>query len=86
MRRRQNLPLPGIGWNFKSLQLAQHIERGAFSLHLRSRGYMLPAQKPAHELRRRDRLGLLAQCRDRQPVNARQQPPLTPFQFRYIRL
>ncbi len=77
----QDLPLPGIGGNLKSLQLAQHLERGAFPLNLRSRCDVLPAQKPAHELRRGDRLNLLAQRGHGQPVNARQQAPLAPFQL-----
>ncbi len=75
----ENLPLPGIGGNFESLQLPQHIQRGAFARHLRCWRDMLPAQQPAHELRRRDRLNLLAQRGDGQPVNPRQQAPLAPF-------
>ncbi len=80
----QDLPLPGIGRNLKSLQLAQHIERGPFTLDLRFRRDMLPAQKPAHELRRRDRFNLLAQGGDRQPMNARQQTPLAPFELGFV--
>ena len=57
----QNLPFPGIGGNLKPLQLAQHIQRRAFTLNLRPRRHMLPAQKPAHELCRGNRLNLLAQ-------------------------
>ena len=30
----QNVPFPGAGGNLESLQLPQHIEGGAFSLHL----------------------------------------------------
>ena len=75
----QHLPLPGVGGNFKSLQLAKYLKRGALALHLRSQGNMLPAQQPAHELRRCDRLDLLAQSCDSQPMNARQQPAVAPF-------
>ena len=55
----QNLPLPGIGWNLKTLQLPQYIESGPFSLNLRSLGNMLPEQEPAQELRCSDGFGLL---------------------------
>ena len=76
---RQNLALPGIGGNFKSLQLAQNLERGALALHLSARRHMLPAQQPAHELRGSDRLNLFAQRGHRQAMNSRQQPPLAPL-------
>src|SRR5262249_33199141 len=41
---RQNLPFPGAGWNFKTLQLATHFQRTMFIANLRSRSNMLPAQ------------------------------------------
>ena len=80
----ENVPLPGTGGNFKSLQLSQHVERGAFSLHLTPGRDMLPAQQPAHELCRCHGLDLLAQRGHRQPVNTSQQPPLTPLVLRFV--
>src|SRR6202035_768162 len=56
----QNMPLPGVGRDLESLQLAEHIQRGPFTLNLRPHRHMLPAQKPAHELRGGTRLNLLA--------------------------
>src|SRR5277367_6486746 len=41
---RQNMAFPGVGWNFESLQLTQHLESGALALNLRVRRKMLPAQ------------------------------------------
>ena len=76
---RQNLLLPGVRRNFETLQLAQHFQQSALAGELRLRRHVLPAQQPAHELRRRDRLNLLAQRRDREVMNARQQPPLAPL-------
>src|SRR6267154_4537704 len=40
---------------------------------------MLPTQQPIHELCGRDRLNLLPQCSDRQPMNTRQQSTVAPF-------
>ena len=42
---------------------------------------VLPAQQPAHELRRGHRLNLLAQSAERQPMNAREQTAVAPFDF-----
>src|SRR6267154_2785309 len=42
---------------------------------------VLPTQKPAHKLRRGDRLDLFAQRPDRQPMYAGQQSPVAPFDF-----
>ncbi len=75
----QNLPLPGVGGNFKSLKLAHDFERGALALNLSSRRHMLPAQEPLHELGGGDRLNLLAQSGHGQAMDARQQPPLAPL-------
>src|ERR1700686_4326227 len=47
------LTLPRVGGDFEALKLAQYFERGPLTLHLRSRSDVLPAQQPAHELRRR---------------------------------
>ena len=46
---------------------------------LRAGRDMLPAQQPAHELRRRDRLNLAAQFADRETMNAREQAAFAPF-------
>ena len=78
---RQHLPLPGIRRNLKPLQLPQHFQRAPLARNLRPRRHMLPAQQPLHELRRRNRLDLLAQRGNSQPMNASQQPPLAPFRL-----
>src|SRR5437879_3360455 len=75
----QNAMFPGIGWRFKTLQLAQNFQRAALSDELRAGSSVLPAQKPAHELRRRDRLHLLAQFAEGEPMDAREQTALAPF-------
>src|SRR5215469_1857798 len=69
----QNAVFPGVRRCLKSLQLPQELECAALARELRTRCSVLPAQKPAHELRWRDRLNLPAQFAKRQPVNARQQ-------------
>src|ERR1039457_263883 len=79
---RQNKSFPGACRYFESLQLTDYFERPMSAAHLRARSDMLPAQKPVHELRRRDWSDLLAQGRNCQPVNARQQTPLAPFGLR----
>ena len=56
LRVRQNLALPGVGGNFKSLKLPHDLERGALALNLSAGREVLPAQKPLHELGSRDRL------------------------------
>src|SRR5262249_50830499 len=76
---RQYLPLPRVSRDFKSLQLLQHFERSTLANDLRTRLQMLPAHEPAHKLRRSHWLDLLAQCADRQAMNARQQPSLAPL-------
>ncbi len=73
------MPLPGIGGNFKSLELANHVQSGAFTYNLCTRRDVLPAQQPAHELRRSDRLDLLAKRRNCKPMNAGQKAAFTPF-------
>src|SRR5262249_35685912 len=45
----QNLPFPGTGGDFESLQLAEDFERATLVAKLRSGGHVLPAQKPSHE-------------------------------------
>ena len=77
--RGQDLLLPGICRNFETLQLTHDFQQSALAGGLRLRRHMLPAQQPAHVLRRRDRLDLFAQGGDREVMNARQQPPLAPF-------
>src|SRR6185312_10476466 len=56
----QNMALPCACWNFKALQLAQHLHRAMLSPRLRSRSNMLPAQQPAHERGGSDWFNLLA--------------------------
>ena len=73
--------LPCIGGYFKTLQLAKDFERAMLAAHLRAGSDMLPAQKPVHELRRRDRLDLLAQRSDRKAMDASQQAALAPLGF-----
>src|SRR5215470_10562478 len=75
----EDLPLPCVGGNFESLELSEDFERGTLTLRLRSRGDMLPAQEPAHELSGRDRLDLLAKRGDRQAMNAGEQAAVAPF-------
>src|SRR5258708_28708635 len=79
---RQNLPLPGIRRNLESLQLVQDFQRAALSYDLSSISDVLPSHEPAHELRCRYRLNLLAQRANSKTVNAGQQPPLAPFSLR----
>ena len=71
--------LPGIGGRLESLQLPDDFEHASFSNHLRAWGDVLPAQQPAHELSGSDRLNFLAQRAEREPMNARQQPAIAPF-------
>jgi hypothetical protein len=61
------------------LQLADDFKHTSFSFHLRAWGKVLPAQQPTHELSSSDRLNLLAQRSQREPMNARQQPAVAPF-------
>ncbi len=82
---RQDLLLPGVGRNFETLQLAQRLQKSALAGQLRLRSEVLPAQQPAHELRRRDRLHLLAQRRDGEVMNAGEQPPLAPLDIGKLR-
>ena len=79
MRARQNLFLPGIRRNFETLQLSQRLQQTALAAQLRLRSDVLPTQQPAHELRCRHRLNLLAQRGYRKVMDARQQPPLAPL-------
>src|SRR5215469_4863401 len=82
----QYLPLPGIGGNFKTLQLPQHLKRCALASDLGPGRDMLPAQEPAHELRRGNGLNLLPQSGNREPVNTRQQATVAPFRLRNTRI
>ena len=75
------MPFPGVRGSFESLKLLQYFEHSAFAEGLRSDRDVLPAQEPAHELRRRDRLNFVAQPADSQLVNASQQPALAPLRF-----
>ena len=71
---RENLPFPGICRRFESLKLLQDLERATLAENLRTWCDVLPAQQPAHELRRGHRLDFFAQRAERQPMNAREQP------------
>ena len=79
----QHKPFPGICGNFEALQLADDFQRAVLTAHLCSRSNMLPSQQPVHELRGCDRFNLLAQGRDRQPMNPRQQPAFAPLDFKW---
>src|SRR5260370_25044621 len=75
----QHKTFPRARRNLKTLQLANHFKSAVLSPNLCARSDVLPAQKPSHELRRRDWGDLLAQGCDRQAMNARQQTPLAPL-------
>src|SRR5208282_93974 len=76
---RQHKPFPSARRDFESLQLPNYFERPMLAAHLRTRSDMLPAQKPIHKLRCRDRSDLLAQGCNRQTMNASQQTALAPL-------
>ncbi len=76
---REDLLLPCVRRNLKALQLAKRLVQSALAGQLRLRRDVLPAQQPAHELRRSDGLDLLAQRGDGEVMNAREQAPLAPF-------
>jgi len=59
--------------------LLDRFQRPPLACRLRPRRNVLPGKQPVHELRRCNRLDLLAQRAQGQPVNARQQPPFAPF-------
>src|ERR1019366_7097252 len=77
--RRQDVLFPSVRRNFETLQLTHGLQQSAFAAQLRLRRNVLPAQQPAHILRRGDWLDLLAQGGDREVVNARQQSPVAPL-------
>src|ERR1700722_11692870 len=66
----QYLALPGIRGRLKALELAKNFQQTALACDLRARSEVLPAQEPAHELRGRHRLDLLAQFTNGETVNA----------------
>src|SRR6266542_6871267 len=78
---RQDVWLPRAGVDFKALQLAQRLLQSVFPAQRASRRHVLPAQKPVHELRRGDRLDLLAQRGHGEAVNARQQPAVATLEL-----
>ena len=75
----QNPMFPGVCGSFKALQLVQNLERAALPGKLRAGSGVLPAQEPAHELGRRDRLHLFPQFTEGEPVDAREETALAPF-------
>ncbi len=79
MREEKTVLLPGVRRNLESLQLTHGFQQSALAAQLRLRSDVLPAQQPAHELRCRDRLDLLAQRGDGKVMNARQQSPIAPL-------
>ena len=78
---REDLRFPGIRGRFEALKLLEDFERAVFAEQPRIRRHVLPAQQPAHELRRVHRLDLLAQSAERQLVNAREHAAVAPFDF-----
>ena len=64
-----------------TLKLPQRLQRSPFGQKLRARRHMLPAEKPAHELRRGHRRDLFPQRPKRQSMDARQEAPITPLRF-----
>src|SRR5271157_274689 len=77
--RRENLLLPCVRRNFKTLQLSHGFQQSSLAAQLRLRSHVLPAQQPAHELCSRNRLNLLAERGYGEVVNARQQTPIAPL-------
>ena len=77
----ENLPLPGVGRCFVSLKLAQSFESAALAEKLSGWGDVLPAQQPAHELRRVNGLNFVAQLSKSKAVNSREQAAIAPFGF-----
>ncbi len=69
---REHKAFPRARRDFETLQLTKHFKRSVFAPYLSPGSNVLPAQQPVHELRRRHRLDLLAEGRDRQPMNTRQ--------------
>jgi hypothetical protein len=82
----QNLAFPSIRRRLKTLQLAEDFQQAALTRDLRARSQVLPAQEPAHELRGRYRLDLLAQFSYREAVNAGEQAAVAPFGFLGLRI
>src|ERR1700680_1715423 len=78
---REDPIFPGVCRRLETLQLPERFECSAISEQLSSRRNVLPTEEPAHELRGGDRLNLFSQRADGQAVNARQQSPVTPFDF-----
>ena len=78
---RENLALPCVRWRFVTLQLPQRFERAAFTEKLRRGGNVLPAEQPAHELRRGDGLNFVAQPAEGLAMDSREQAAVAPFCF-----
>ena len=75
----ENLALPCDGGNFETLKLTNYFEDSVLAAGLRTGSDVLPMKEPLHESCRRDRLNLLAQCAQSQPVDAGEQATLAPF-------
>src|SRR5579875_335959 len=84
--RAKNFALPRVCGSFTSLKLSQNLQSAAFSKELGSRCDVLPAQQPADELRRGHRLDLLAHSPEGEPMDARQQSAIAPFDLLRVRI
>src|SRR2546430_17713431 len=69
--------------HFASVEQIEHRAEPFRSLGPGVRCDALPPQQEPHEVRRRDRLDLLAQPVERVAVDAGEQAALAPFQLRY---
>ena len=79
---RQHFRFPSGGRKFAALQLPDDLQRAIHAVQLAARREVLPAVQKREEFRGGDRLDFAAQPADGQPVDARQQPAMAPFQLR----
>src|ERR1700691_1103086 len=79
--RGQNLLLPRRRGEFASLHLAHDLQRAVDAMQLRARIEVLPAPEERVEFRRGDGLDLAAQPPDGEPMDARQQSAVAPFEL-----
>ena len=70
---------PLDGGSFEAFQFAECVEDALFAGELCLRREMLPAEKPVHELRRRDGLDLFAQGVDGALVDALEEAAFAPL-------
>ncbi len=78
---RQHFGLPRRRGEFAALQLSDDLQRAIHAVQLRARREMLPAIQEGVEFGRGDRLDFAAQAADGEPVDARQQAAVAPFEF-----